>query len=58
MPLCVESLIQDIMRSAKSTALMTKLGTNPDAMFERVQRNLEKRYRSDPKKLKANTSHG
>jgi hypothetical protein len=47
-----ESLIQDIMRSAKSTALMTKLGTNPDAMFERVQRNLEKRYRSDPKKLK------
>ena len=47
-----ETVIQDIMRSAKSTALMTNFGTNPNAMFDRVFKNLEKKYQKDPKKLK------
>lgn len=47
-----EAFMQDIQSSARATALMEVLGTNPEAMVERVQKRLEAKYRSDPKKLK------
>ena len=47
-----ESFLQDIQSSARATALMEVLGTNPEAMVERVQKRLMEKYRSDPKKLK------
>lgn len=45
-----EAFMQDLSRSAKSTALMTNLGTNPQAMIDRVSALMEKKYRADPKK--------
>ena len=47
-----EAFMQDIQSSSRATALMEVLGTNPEAMVERVQKRLETKYRSDPKKLK------
>jgi len=47
-----EAFMQDIQSSSRATALMEVLGTNPEAMVERVQKRLEAKYRSDPKKLK------
>ena len=35
-----ESFVQDLQSSIRSTALMEQLGTNPEAMFERVQARL------------------
>jgi len=46
-----ESFLQDIQSSARATALMEVLGTNPEAMVERVQKRLMEKYRGDPKKL-------
>ena len=46
-----ESFMQDIQSSARATALMEVLGTNPEAMVERVQKRLMEKYRGDPKKL-------
>lgn len=47
-----ESFVQDLQSSIRSTALMEQLGTNPEAMFERVQARLLEKHRSDPKKVK------
>lgn len=47
-----EAFMQDIQSSSRSTALMEILGTNPQAMVDRVRRRLEKKYRGDAKKLK------
>jgi len=47
-----ESFMQDIQSASRATALMEVLGTNPEAMVERVQKRLMEKYRSDPKKLK------
>jgi len=40
-----ESFMQDIQSSARATALMEVLGTNPEAMVERVQDRLAAKYR-------------
>lgn len=47
-----ESFMQDIQSASRATALMEVLGTNPEAMVERVQKRLMEKYRGDPKKLK------
>ena len=47
-----EAFMQDLQSSARSTALMEVLGTNPQAMVDRVRRRLEKKYRGDATKLK------
>jgi len=47
-----EAFMQDIQSSARATALMEVLGTNPEAMVARVQKRLETTYRGDAKKLK------
>ena len=47
-----ESFMQDIMSTSRATALMEVLGTNPQAMVDRVIQRLEKTYRGDAKKLK------
>lgn len=47
-----EAFMQDIQSSSRSTALMEILGTNPQAMVDRVRRRLEKKYRGDAKKLR------
>jgi len=46
-----ESFMQDIQSASRATALMEVLGTNPEAMVERVQKRLMEKYRGDPKKL-------
>lgn len=46
-----EAFLQDIQSSARATALMENLGTNPEAMVERVVKRLEQKHRADPKKL-------
>ena len=43
-----ESFVQDLQGSIRSTALMERLGTNPQAMFKRVQDRLLEKYRDDP----------
>jgi len=47
-----ESFMQDLQSASRATALMEVLGTNPEAMIERVQDRLMKKHRNDPKKLK------
>ena len=47
-----ESFVQDLQGSLRSTALMEQLGTNPEAMFDRVQKRLLEKYRSSPDKVK------
>lgn len=47
-----ESFMQDLQSTARATALMDVLGTNPKAMVERVIDRMEKTYRKDPEKLK------
>jgi len=47
-----ESFMQDIQSASRATALMEVLGTNPEAMVERVQKRLMEKYLGDPKKLK------
>ena len=50
------AFMQDLSRSARSTALMQKLGTNPEAMVDRmvakVRRKYREKYRGDRKKLR------
>ena len=46
-----EAFLQDLQSSARATALMENLGTNPQAMVEKVQKRLEEKYRGDAKKL-------
>jgi hypothetical protein len=43
-----ESFMQDIQSASRATALMEVLGTNPEAMVERVQKRLIDKYRSTP----------
>jgi hypothetical protein len=47
-----EAFVQDLQASIRSTALMEQLGTNPQAMFERVQKRLLDKHRSDATKVK------
>ena len=47
-----ESFVQDLQGSLRSIALMEQLGTNPEAMFDRVQKRLLEKYRSSPDKVK------
>ena len=47
-----ESYMQGLSSSARSTALMSQFGTNPQAMLDRVTALLEQKHRDDPKKLK------
>jgi len=46
-----EAFQQDIGNAARSIAVMETLGTNPQAMLDRVLDRLKKKYRDDPKKL-------
>lgn len=46
-----EAFMQDLRSSSRATALMDILGTNPEAMVERVQLKLQQKYRGDEKKL-------
>jgi hypothetical protein len=46
-----EAYMQDLNSAARSTALMEMLGTNPEAMVDRVIKRMEVDYRDDPKKL-------
>jgi len=45
-----EAFVQDLQSSFRSIALLEQFGTNPEAMFKKVQKKLLKKYRSDPKK--------
>jgi len=47
-----EAFVQDIQSSLRSTALMEMLGTNPEAMVDRIQQRLLEKYKSDPVKVK------
>ena len=47
-----EAFMQDMQSASRSTALMEVLGTNPEAMVDRVIKRMEKTYRGDAKKLK------
>ena len=47
-----EAFVQDIQSSLRSTALMELLGTNPEAMVDRIQQRLLEKYKSDPVKVK------
>ena len=47
-----ESFVQDLQSSMRSIALMEQLGTNPEAMFEKVQKRLLEKHRSNPEKVK------
>lgn len=46
-----EAFMADLQHAAQSAALMTNFGTNPQAMLDRVTRQLEKKYRDDDAKL-------
>ena len=46
-----EAFMQDIQSSARATALMEVLGTNPEAMVKRVQDRLLEKHRDDPQKV-------
>lgn len=46
-----EAFQQDIGNSARSIALMEILGTNPQAMMDRVLKRLMEQHRTDPQKL-------
>jgi hypothetical protein len=48
-----ESIMSDLQSAAKNTALMTNLGTNPQAMFDKVITRAKREWRDDPKKLKS-----
>ena len=39
------AFLQDISRSARSTALMQKLGTNPEAMVDKIVQKVRRQYR-------------
>ena len=47
-----ESFMQDMQSASRSTALMEILGTNPEAMVDRVVKRMKDKYRGDAKKLK------
>lgn len=40
-----EAFMQDISRTARSTALMQKLGTNPEAMVDKIVDKIRRQYR-------------
>ena len=46
-----EAFQQDIGNAARSIAIMEKLGTNPQAMLDRVIKRLSQQHRADSKKL-------
>lgn len=46
-----EAFQQDLSNSARAAALMENLGTNPEAMLDRVTKELMQEYRTDAKKL-------
>jgi len=45
-----EGFMQDITRASRNTALMINLGTNPQAMIDRVTQKAQMKYRNDAKK--------
>lgn len=45
-----EGFLQDITRASRNTALMINLGTNPQAMLDRVVEKSARKYRGDAKK--------
>ena len=47
-----ESFLQDLQGAAKATALMTRLGTNPQAMVDRITQRMLEAHRSDSGKVK------
>tara|TARA_R110001606_G_scaffold279989_1_gene428527 strand:- start:69 stop:2534 length:2466 start_codon:yes stop_codon:yes gene_type:complete len=47
-----ESFMQDMQSASRATALMEVLGSNPEAMVNRVIKRMEDKYRGDAKKLK------
>ena len=47
-----ESFVQDLQSSLRSIALMEQLGTNPEAMCEKVQKRLLEKHRDNPEKVK------
>lgn len=47
-----EAFMQDINSSLRSTSLMQVLGTNPEAMVERIQKRLLEKHQGDLKKVK------
>lgn len=47
-----EAFMQDIQSASRATALMEVLGTNPQAMVDRLIERMEDKYRGDPAKLK------
>ena len=46
-----EAYLQDLQSSANASAIMETLGTNPQAMMDRVLDRLRRQYRDDPEKL-------
>lgn len=46
-----EAYLQDLQSAARSSAVMEVMGTNPQAMLDRVLQRLREKYREDPKKL-------
>jgi len=46
-----EAYLQDLQSSARSSAIMEMLGTNPQAMLDRVLNRLREKHRDDPTKL-------
>ena len=47
-----ESILADFTRASNATALMRGLGTNPEAMFDKIISDLSEVFRSDPAKVK------
>lgn len=47
-----EAYLQDLQSSARTSAVMEVMGTNPQAMLDRVLQRLREKYRTDPAKLK------
>lgn len=47
-----EAFLQDLEGASRATALMTRLGTNPQAMVDRVTQRMLEEFRGDRKKVK------
>lgn len=46
-----EAFVQDLFQAARATSVMDAMGTNPEAMLERVKSTLSKVYRDDKWKV-------
>lgn len=47
-----EAYLTDLQSSARASAVMEQLGSNPQAMLDRVLQRLREKYRDQPEKLK------